>query len=64
VRPSLSLRVENPVTVDDFVVLIFKHREIKIGTKLRFELLDKLPRIIVAVNAHGQDLNFLFLFFR
>jgi hypothetical protein len=56
-RPALAGRIKDPITVDDFMVFIFKQRKIEISGKSLSQFLYKLLRILVAVDADGQYLN-------
>jgi hypothetical protein len=62
VRPSLAVRVQDPVAADYFVVFVFEKRKVEITLESLFEFLHKLFRIFVAVHADREDL-YLLLFF-
>jgi hypothetical protein len=51
VRPALAVRIEDAVTVDYLVVLVFEKRKVEIAGKSLFEFLDKFFRIVMAVDA-------------
>ncbi len=60
--PSLTVRIENAVAVDDSVVFVFEQGKIEFSGKFFLQLLDKQFRLVMSINANRQDLD-LFLFF-
>jgi hypothetical protein len=59
-RPASAIRIENSVTIDDFVVLVFEKGKIVAAGKFFLELGDKFPGGLGAVDAHGQDFSVVF----
>ena len=62
-RPSFAVRIEDPIAVNDFVVLILEKGEIVVAWKFILELLNEFLGIFVTVYADRQDLNFILLWF-
>ena len=62
-RPTLAVRIENTISVDDLAVFVFEQRKVQIAGKSLFELLHELFGIVMAVDADREDLN-LTLFVR
>ena len=60
--PSLTVRIENAVAVDDSVIFVFEQEKIEFSGKFSLQLLDKHFRLVMSVNTDRQDLD-LFLFF-
>ncbi len=61
-RPATAIRIKNAIAVDDLVVLVLEQGKVELSTKSLLQLLYKLLRILMSVNANCQDLN-SFLFF-
>jgi hypothetical protein len=61
--PTLPVGIQDPVPIDNLVVLVLQEREAVISGKLLLKLLDELLGIIVAVDAHRENLNLVFFLF-
>ena len=59
-RPASTIRIENSVAIDDFVILVFEKGKIVAPWKLFLELGDKFPGGLVTVDAHGQYFSVVF----
>ena len=57
-RPTLAVRVEKPITIDHFMIIILKQRKSGAAIVCRLKFLAQLFRILMAVDAYRQDLRF------
>jgi hypothetical protein len=63
-RPTPAVRVEDPVAVDDFVVLVFEEWKIELTIEPFTEHFAEFFRIVVIVDADRKDLDLFFLWLR
>jgi hypothetical protein len=61
VRPSLAIRIEDAVAIDNLVVFVFEQGKIKLPFEAALHHLRKLFRVRVAVHADRKDLRLFFL---
>jgi len=61
--PPATIRIKNAVAVDDLVIFVLEQRKIQLtGGEPLLQLLDKLLRKLMAVNADCQNLDLSLLF--
>ena len=61
--PTLTIRIQNAVAIDDLVIFVLEQRKIELSRESLLQLLDELLRFLMAVDADREDLCGLFLFF-
>ena len=59
-RPAFAVRIEDPISIYDFMTLILEKREIIVAGELCLKFADELPAILVAVDAHRQNFSVFF----
>ena len=62
-RPAFAVRVENAVAVDHFMVLVFEERKVEVAVEALAQHLAEFFRFLVIIDAHRQNLDFIFLRF-
>ena len=62
--PAGTVRIEDTVAVDDFMVFVFQERKVELSFEPVAEHLGEFFGILMAVDADCQDLDFFFLLFR
>jgi hypothetical protein len=62
--PTFAIGIENPVAIDDFVVLVFEQRKIEFSIETFLHHLRELLRVLMSVDADGEDLHLFFLLLR
>ena len=63
-RPALAVGIKQAVAVDDLMFLVFEQWKIEFSLEPFLHHLGKLLRVLMIVNAHGEDLHLFFLLFR
>jgi len=62
VWPALAVRVQDTVAVDDGMISVLKQGKIEFSGESLLDFLDELLGVLVAVDAHRQDLRVVLLF--
>jgi hypothetical protein len=62
--PAGTVRVEDAVAIDDFMVFVFQKREVELPFETNAHHLCEFFGVFTAVDADRQDLDFFFLLFR
>jgi len=60
VWPAFSVGIEDAVTINHFVVLVFQKRKIVVSRKSFLQFLDELFGVLMAIDARCQNLSFFF----
>ena len=62
-RPAATVRIENTVTIDHFVIFIFEQGKIEVAVKSFAQHFAEFFRLGVSIDADRDDLSFLLLLF-
>ena len=56
-RPAFAIRVEKPIVIDHFMIGISKQGKALTAIIRRLKFLSQFFRVLMAVDAHRQDLR-------
>ena len=60
VRPTTAIRVEDAVTIDHFVILVFEEWKVEVAVEPFAEHLAEFFRLLVIIGADGENLHLFF----
>ena len=59
--PAFALGIQDAVTIDDFVILVFKKGKVIVSGKTFLQFLNESSGVLVGIDAHCQNLSFFLL---